>query len=122
VQQYDPRMTLDELCAEAKGLTPRAANMASVMLRMVGPMSSGWHAALVHSLELAACSDAPLAPNEIEDVLNAAIHPEKRADWLHDNDDFVLAHRYVVNAHLAAEKWKSIVMTLLDEENDNSRH
>lgn len=115
-------MTLDELCAEAKGLAPRSASMASVMLRMVGPMSSVWNAALARSLELAARSDAPLAPSEIKDVLYAAIHPEKRSDWLLDNDDFVLAHRYVVNAHLAAENWKSIVMTLLDDEGNNARH
>jgi len=62
------------------------------------------------------------APNEREDVLCAAIHPEKGAHWLLDNDDFVVAHRYVVNAHLAAEKWKSIVMTLLDDEENNARH
>ncbi len=115
-------MTLDELCAEAKGLTPRAASMAAVMLRIVSPMSSAWHATLARSVGLAARGDTPFAPSEIEDVLYAAIHPEKGADWLLDNDDFALAHRYVVNAHLAAEKWKSIVMTLLDDENDNSRH
>jgi hypothetical protein len=85
-------------------------------------MTSVWHAAVSQSLELAARSDAPLAPSEIEDVLFAAVHPEKRADWLLCGDDFVLAHRYVVNAHLAAEKWKSIVMTLLGDVDDNTRH
>jgi hypothetical protein len=115
-------MTLDQVCAEARGLNPRAASMASVMLRVVGPMPFAWHAAVSRSLELAARSDTPLAPGEIEDVLFAAVHPEKRADWLLRGDDFVLAHRFVVDAHLAAEKWKSIVMTLLDEVDDNTRH
>jgi hypothetical protein len=32
------------------------------------------------------------------------------------------AHRFVVNAHLAAEKWKLLVMTLLDDEDHNTMH
>ncbi|MDM0109225.1 hypothetical protein QTH97_30100 [Variovorax sp. J22R24] len=115
-------MTLDELCAEARGLTPRAARMASVMLPMAGPLSTAWNTAVADALELAACGGEPLAPSEVNDVLAAALHPVGRAGWLLQNVEFVLAHRLVVNAHLAGEKWKSIVMTLLEHDGDRSHH
>ncbi|MDM0075752.1 hypothetical protein QTH90_15220 [Variovorax sp. J2P1-59] len=113
-------MTFEELCAEAKDLPPRAANMASVMLPMVGPMSSVWHAALAQVLTHAARNGVSLTPIEMQEVIHAAIHPDERADWLLHCDDFFRAHRLVVNVHLAAEKWKLVVMAFLDE--DDTQH
>ena len=114
-------MTLDELCAETERLTPCAARMAIVMLPLAGALPSFWHAELVGALLLVARRVGPLSAVEIGDVLHAAIHPVDRADWLRNSDEFAAAHRFAVNTHLAAEKWKSIVMTLLAY-GENARH
>ena len=114
-------MTLDEICAEARGLTPRAANIALAILPMVGPLPTFWHAALTDALVLVARRGAPLTSDEIDEVLHAAVYPENRTGWLRNGDEFVLAHQSVVNAHLSAEKWKSIFMTLIDL-NTSTRH
>ena len=113
-------MTLDDLCAEAKGLTPRAARMAVVMLRRAGPLPNFWQASLASALSLGARTGEPLSRGEIADLLQAAIQPVDRPDWLL-NDEFASAHRFACNVHLAAEKWKSIVVTLLDYD-ENARH
>lgn len=114
-------MTLDELCAEARGLKPGTARMAFVMLRIAGPLPTVWHAALADALAVAAQGVEPFAPSEIEDVLAAAVNPGDRPAWLLHDEEFMLAHRFVVDAHLSAEKWKLIVMTLLDDE-DHTMH
>ena len=114
-------MTLDEICAEAKGLTPRAASMAVVMLRRASPVPKFWQASLASALSLGARTGDPLSRGEIADLLQAAIHPIDRPDWLR-NDEFASAHRFTCNANLAAEKWKSIVLTLLDYEDYSIRH
>jgi len=98
--------------------------MASVMLRMAGPLSTVWQTALTHALQR---SDArPLQPDQVEDILFGPVHPADRAHWLRDNDEFALAlalaHRFAVNAHLAAENWKAIVMTLLDQMDNKIPH
>lgn len=115
-------MTLDELCTETEGLTPRAASMATVLLEVAGPLPSFWHAALTGALSLRAGRTEPLSTGEIGDVLHAATHTVDRADWLRNGSDFGSALYFACNAHLAAEKWKSIVMTLLDHGDYNVRH
>ena len=115
-------MTLDDLCANTERLTPRAANMAIVMLPVAGPLPSFWHAELAGALFLVARRAEPLSISEIGDVLHAANSAVDRADWLRNGGDFRSALLFACNAHLAAEKWKSIVMTLLDYEDYSIRH
>lgn len=114
-------MTLDDLCMEAARLTPRAASMASVMLQLVGPLSSAWQRALFGAVGSAA-RNQPFTTDEVDDLLRATLEPAHRADWLIGNSEFAEAHSFVVDSHLAAEKWKSIVMRLLDDADSNTCH
>jgi hypothetical protein len=43
--------------------------------------------------------------------------PVQCDDWRLCGDDFVRADRRIINAQVATEKWTSIVMSLLDEDN-----
>ena len=115
-------MTLDQVCQEAQKLTPAAAHMASLMLPLAGPMAAAWQAEMERSLAAAAQRYLPLGPGQIADVLHAALHPETRAGWLVGNTDFQIAHQCVVHAHLAAERWNSLAMLLLDDQDGNARH
>ena len=115
-------MTLDQVCQEAQALTPEAAHMASLMLPLAGPMAAAWQTELECSLAAAARGYLPLGPGQIADVLHAALHPDTRAGWLVGNTDFQIAHQCVVHAHLAAERWNSFAMLLLDGKDDNVRH
>ena len=115
-------MTLDQVCQEAHALTPEAAQMSSRMLHLAAPMAAAWQAEIEHSLAGAAQGSLPLCPRQSADVLHAALHPESRAGWLIGNSDFQNAHRCVVHARLAAERWNSLAMLLLDDQAGNSRH
>ena len=115
-------MTLDQVCQEAQALTSTAAHMASLMLPLAGPMAAAWQAEIEHSLVAAALGSLHLGPQQIAEVLHAALHPDTRAGWLVDNSDFRSAHRCVVHARLAAERWNSLAMLLLDDQGGNARH
>ena len=115
-------MTLDQVCQEAQALTPEAAHMASLMLPLAGPMAAAWQAEMELSLAAAAQGYLALGPGQIADVLHAALHPDTCAGWLVGNTDFQVAHQCVVHAHLAAERWNSFAMLLLDDQDGSARH
>ena len=109
-------MTVDELCATAKGLSPRAASMASAMLPLTGPLPTALHSALTAALDPSAHNVEPLTAGEVQDVLHAAVRPADCAPWLRDNDDFVQAHRFAVTVCLTAECLTTTVLELLLED------
>ena len=96
--------------------------MASLMLPLAGPMAAAWQAEVERSLAAAAQGYLHLGPGQTADVLHAALHPGTRAGWLVGNTGFRIAHRCVVHAHLAAERWNSFAMLPLDDQDGNARH
>ena len=96
--------------------------MASLMLPLAGPMAAAWQAEVERALAAAAQGYLPLGPGQIADVLHAALNPDTRAGWLVGNTDFSIAHRCVVHAHLAAERWNSLALLLLEVQDGNPRH
>lgn len=106
-------MTVDELCATAKGLSPRAASMASAMLPLTGPLPTALHSALTAALDHAARNAEPLTACEVQELLYAAVHPADCVAWLRDNNNFVQAHRFAVAVCLTAERVTTTALELL---------
>lgn len=121
-QAHNSPMTLDQVCQEAQALTPEAARMAEIMLPQAGPMASAWQTEVERSLGAAAQGQLPMSSDQTADLLHAALHPGARARWLVGNANFRLAHRWVVHVHLAAERWNSFAMVLLDDQDGGARH
>lgn len=77
---------------------------------------------MARSLAAAAQGGPPLHPEQTADVLHATLHPDTRARWRVGNTDFRIAHRCVVHAHLAAERWNSFAILLLGDQGGDAHH